>query len=73
MSNKHFLFHWTRSSIIYKGNVFRIGFATHTAKLGFSDKCIQRMGRWNSGSIYSEIHLPRQFKNKINFSTLKKT
>lgn len=42
---------------LYKGHSFRIGAATHAAKLGFSENCIQKMGRWNSDAIRRYILL----------------
>lgn len=42
---------------LYKGHSFRIGAATHAAKLGFSENCIQKMGRWNSDAIRRYIRL----------------
>lgn len=42
---------------LYKGHSFRIGAATRAAKLGFSENCIQKMGRWNSDAIRRYIRL----------------
>lgn len=36
---------------LYKGHSFRIGAATHAAKLGFSENCMQKMDCWNSDAI----------------------
>lgn len=42
---------------LYKGHSFRIGAATHAAKLGFSENSIQKMGRWNSDAIRKYVRL----------------
>lgn len=42
---------------LYKGHSFRIGAATHAASLGFSENCIQKMGRWNSDALRRYIRL----------------
>lgn len=42
----------------YKGHSFRIGAATHAAKLGLSELYIKQLGRWNSNAtakIYSDF------------------
>lgn len=41
----------------YKGHSFRIGAATHAAQLGFSENCIQKMGRWNSDAVRRYIRI----------------
>lgn len=42
---------------LYKGHSFRIGAATHAAKLGYSENSIQKMGRWNSDAIRRYVRL----------------
>jgi hypothetical protein len=42
---------------LYKGHSFRIGAATQAARLGFSENCIQKMGRWNSDALRRYIRL----------------
>lgn len=37
----------------YKGHSFRTGAATQAAQQGFSENCIQKMGRWNSGAVHN--------------------
>ncbi|XP_062593480.1 uncharacterized protein LOC134254963 isoform X1 [Saccostrea cucullata] len=42
---------------LYKGHSFRIGAATHAAHLGYSENCIQKMGRWKSDAVRRYIRL----------------
>lgn len=42
---------------LYKRHSFRIGAATHAARLGYSENSIQKMGRWNSDAIKKYIRL----------------
>lgn len=42
---------------LYKGHSFRIWAATHAAQLGFSENCIQKMGRWNSDAVRRLLEL----------------
>ena len=42
---------------LYKGHSFRIGAATQAAQQGFSENCIQKMGRWNSDAVRRYIRL----------------
>ena len=42
---------------LYKGHSFRIGADTHAAHLGYSENCIQKMGRWKSDAIRRYIRL----------------
>ena len=41
----------------YKGHSFRIGAATEGAKLGYSEKYIQQLGRWHSNAIKRYIRI----------------
>lgn len=42
---------------LYKGHSFRIGAATHAAQMGYSENCIQKMGRWKSDAMRRYIRL----------------
>ena len=42
---------------LYKGHSIRIGAATQAAQQGFSENCIQKMGRWNSDAVRKYIRL----------------
>lgn len=42
---------------LYKGHSFRIGAATHAAQMGYSENCIQKMGRWKSDAMRRYVRL----------------
>ncbi|XP_062600583.1 uncharacterized protein LOC134262215 [Saccostrea cucullata] len=41
----------------FKGHSFGIGAATHAAQLGYSESCIQHLGRWNSNALHRYISI----------------
>ena len=54
------------SPALYKGHSVWIGAATQAAQQGFSENCIQKMGRWISDAVQNIFAYKAIFSNVLS-------